>query len=208
MRKFIKVSLYAVGILLLTAFGVNFWMILQTQDRIYTDDSIPTRKVGVILGTSKSHDGGPNQYFQERVETAARLYKAGKVSHLIVSGDNRSVYYNEPRDMYNALLKLGVPGKSITMDYAGLRTFDSIVRAKLIFGQDRITVITQGFHCYRALFIADYYEMDAVAYAAGGDQKHSLGLALRELVARNLAALDLYIFHQKPEIMGKKELIP
>lgn len=190
---------------LLVLLGVNFWVIFQTQDRVFADDSVPYRKVGLILGTSKSHAGGRNEYFQERVEAAAWLYKNGKVSHLIVSGDNRSVYYNEPKDMYNALTELGIPKKAITMDYAGLRTLDSIVRARLIFGQDAFTIVTQDFHSYRALFIADYYQVDAVAYAAGGFQKLSFELAMRELIARNLAALDLFVFDSQPEHLGTEE---
>gem|GEM_PF-4345032 len=100
------------------------------------------------------------------MQTAAELYKQGKIVHFIVSGDNRTRYYNEPLEMQKALVKLGVPIAAITLDYAGLRTLDSIVRCKEIFGQDNITIITQPFHSYRALFISDYYDVNAVALVA------------------------------------------
>lgn len=205
----LRFSLYFGSLLVVLLVGINFWIVFQTRDQIFHDlDQIPKRKVALILGTSKrTVEGGSNVYFRERVEAAAFLYKNGKVTHLIVSGDNRSVYYNEPRDMYNALIELGVPGRAITLDYAGLRTLDSIVRAKLVFGQDAITIITQDFHCYRALFIADFYEMDAVAYAAGDADHYPASLVLREMVARILAAVDLYIFQSTPRHLGEKELI-
>ena len=98
--------------------------------------------------------GSPNPFFEKRIETAAELYRIGKIDHFILSGDNRSMYYNEPMAMLKALLKKGVPASAITLDYAGLRTLDSIVRCKQIFGQNKIIIITQPFHSYRALFIS------------------------------------------------------
>ena len=137
---------------------------------------------------------------------AAELYQSGKVKYFIVSGDNRTKYYNEPIEMKKALVKSGVPDSVITLDYAGLRTLDTIVRCKEIFGQDTITIITQPFHCYRALFISNYYNMNAVAVMTEDPNPESGGrVYMREYFARAKAILDLYIFKTSPRHMGDKE---
>jgi SanA protein len=139
---------------------------------------------------------------------AAALYRLGKIDHFILSGDNSTRYYNEPIEMRKALIKEGVPATAITLDYAGLRTLDSVVRSKAIFGQDRITIITQSFHSYRALFISNYYNIDAVAMVAEDpDLDHTLRVHIREYLARTKAVLDLYIFKTAPRYLGEKEKI-
>src|SRR6478736_4244224 len=137
----------------------NIWIIQSTESNIFTDvNQVPYNQVALVLGTSnKLTDGSPNPFFENRIRTAALLYRQKKVSHFILSGDNRTQYYNEPFAMKQALMKLGVPDSVITLDYAGLRTLDSVVRSKEIFGQDKILIITQSFHSYRALFISNFY---------------------------------------------------
>ncbi len=193
----------------LLVIGLNFWVIVSTENQVYHRvDQLPPNKVGLILGTSKrTSDGDPNKYFHERINAAAELYHAGKIQHIIVSGDNRTVYYNEPRDMYSALVNLDVPKGAITLDFAGLRTLDSIVRAEAIFGQKRFTIITQDFHCYRSLFIANYYGFESIAYSADDKEKLPLSLAIREISARFAAVLDLYVWNKAPTILGEKEKI-
>ena len=132
-------------------------------------------------------------------------YQKGIVKHIVVSGDNRTKYYNEPRDMYNALVDLGIPKSAITLDYAGFRTLDSIVRVKVVFGQDEIVIITQDFHCYRALFIADYHGINAVAFSADNKDQLPWSLAVRETLARAKAVFDLYLFDQEPKFLGEPE---
>ncbi|MFZ6009631.1 MAG: SanA/YdcF family protein, partial [Bacteroidota bacterium] len=105
-------------------------------------------------------------------------------------------------------IKKGVPAEAITLDYAGLRTLDSVVRSKMIFGQDRITIITQPFHSYRALFISNYYDIDAVAMVADEpDLERTFKVRIREYFARTKAVLDLYIFKTTPRFLGNKEEI-
>ncbi len=118
------------------------------------------------------------------------------------------MYYNEPMAMLKALLKKGVPASAITLDYAGLRTLDSIVRCKQIFGQNKIIIITQPFHSYRALFISKYYNMDAIAMVAEEpDFEYSVKVRVREYLARSKAVLDLYVLKTNPRFLGKKEQI-
>jgi SanA protein len=186
----------------------NWWVIKSTEDKVLTDITLLNgRSVALVLGTSnKLRNGSANPYFANRIKAAAELYREGKVSHFILSGDNRSKYYNEPGLMRKALLLLGVPDSVITLDYAGLRTLDSIVRSKEIFGQDKILIITQPFHSYRALFISHYYNIDAVALVAQEPISEApFKVYIREYFARAKAVLDLYILNTAPHHLGDKE---
>jgi SanA protein len=187
----------------------NLWIVNSTSHNVFSDvTKLPDHRVALVLGTSnKTVSGHVNPYFRNRIETAAQLYKMGKIDHLILSGDNRSKYYNEPIEMNKALIKLGVPTTAITLDYAGLRTLDSIVRCKEIFGQNRIIIITQPFHSYRALFISSYYDIEAAAMVTDEDSEYSFRIRLREYFARTKAVLDLYVLKTSPRFLGEKENI-
>ncbi len=208
MRKFFKVVLFFILGLLLLLLSSNIWVVWSTKDKVYSDiNLLPSNDVALVLGTShRTVSGDPNVFFENRIETAYHLYAANKVTHFIVSGDNRTRYYNEPLKMQKALIKKGVPSNAITLDYAGLRTLDSIIRCKEIFGQDKITVITQSFHSYRALFISNYYGINAVAMeAAEPDFDKTPGVRIREYLARTMAVIDLYLLGTTPRFMGPKE---
>jgi SanA protein len=186
----------------------NIWVVQSTEARVYEDISqVPHNKVALVLGTSSRLVGGaPNPFFVNRMTRAAELYKQNKVEHFILSGDNRTVYYNEPETMRGALMALGVPDSIITLDFAGLRTFDSIVRSKEIFGQDSITIITQPFHSYRALFISDRVNVHAVSIVASEpDTDKAFSVYIREYFARTKAVLDLYLLNTQPKHLGEKE---
>jgi SanA protein len=210
MRRLKRFVLWTALLLLLFIGGCNIWIVESTEDQVYWDlKLLPNHRIGLVLGTShRSVGGGPNPFFQKRIEMAATLYALGKVDHFILSGDNRSIYYNEPIEMQKALIRRGVPASAITLDYAGLRTLDSVVRSKKIFGQNEITIITQPFHSYRALFISRFYGMDAVAMVADDpDLGQTFKVRLREYLARPIAILDLYIFRTDPKFLGEKEEI-
>ncbi|HZX74855.1 MAG TPA: ElyC/SanA/YdcF family protein [Cyclobacteriaceae bacterium] len=200
----------AVILFLVVAFVVisNIWIIQSTEVNVFYDvRQVPYNQVALVLGTSnKLTDGSPNPFFENRIRTAALLYHQKKVSHFILSGDNRTQYYNEPFAMKRALMKLGVPDSVITLDYAGLRTLDSVVRSKEIFGQDKLTIITQSFHCYRALFISAYYDIKAIAIITSEQPREDAPFVyLREYFARTKAVLDLYILKTAPRHLGDKE---
>lgn len=195
---------------LVIVLATNLWVVRSTKSLVLTDYKLlPDSGVALVLGTShRLVNGSPNPFFHNRMATAAELFKEGKIVHFIVSGDNRTKYYNEPIEMQKALIKLGVPAEAITLDYAGLRTLDSIVRCKEIFGQTNITIITQPFHSYRALFISRYYHVDAVALVANEpNQEDALRVYVREYLARTKAILDLYILGTSPRHLGDKEPI-
>ncbi|GHN03074.1 hypothetical protein WSM22_45630 [Cytophagales bacterium WSM2-2] len=186
----------------------NLWVVISTEDKVLTDNNaLDGHKVALVLGTSsKLTSGASNPFFANRIKAAAQLYLEGKISHFIVSGDNRTIYYNEPMEMKKALIVLGVPDSIITLDYAGLRTLDSIVRSKEIFGQEKITIITQSFHSYRALFISRFYDIDAVALVAQDpNAETSFPVYIREYFARTKAVLDLYVLKTAPRHLGEKE---
>jgi SanA protein len=210
MKRFRRIFLIILIIIIALIFSSNAWVVISTQDSIYSNIStLPEHGVALVLGTShRLTGGGANPFFEKRMDTAGELYRLKKIRHFLLSGDNRTKYYNEPAEMRKALLKRGVPASAITLDYAGLRTLDSIVRSKEIFGQDSIVIITQSFHSHRALFISRHYNIAAVAMIA--DEPgfgSSVRVRLREYFARPKAILDLYVLNTSPRHLGKKEEI-
>lgn len=181
------------------------------KDKLFSSiESVPENKCGLILGTSKYMAKGKlNPYFTARIKAASELFHAGKIRYLIISGDNRHVSYNEPREMRRALVAEGVPDSVIFSDYAGFRTFDSMVRAKEIFGQTKITIITQPFHNMRAIFIAKHFGIDAIGFNAEDvSAAHGFKTQFREVFARTKVFLDIYILKTKPKFLGDKIEIP
>lgn len=170
---------------------------------------IPKNKVGLLLGTSKNATfGGENYYFKYRIDAAEQLFKAQKIQYLIISGDNSTKNYNEPRDMKTELIKRGIKDSLIILDFAGFRTFDSMIRCKEVFGQDSITVISQMFQNERAVFIAHKNNLYAIAYNAKDVGQYSgLKTKLREIFARVKLMLDIYVIKQKPKFLGNKIII-
>jgi SanA protein len=178
-----------------------------SKDRLYSDVSlVPYRRVGLVLGCPKKLYGGwPNPFFENRMAAAAALYDNKKVDYLVVSGDNHILGYDEPTDMKKALIEKGVPADRIYLDYAGFRTLDSVVRVKEIFGQEKVTIVSQGFHNQRAIFLAQHHGIDAIGFnAADVDPQYAFKTLLREQFAKVKALLDVYAFHKKPHFLGLK----
>lgn len=196
------------SLLLVSVVGCNLWIELQTQDRLYSDvNTIPAQKIALLLGTVKRlRHGDINSYFQYRIDAAVKLYKAGKVNHILASGSNHTSYYNEPIDMQKALIKNGIPAHAITLDYAGFRTLDSVVRCKEIFSQETdIIIVSQPFHIKRALFISDFYNIQAIGFNAKDvPLRNDIKTPIREYLARFKAVLDLYVLKTQPKYLGKK----
>lgn len=186
------------------------WIEYNTRTQLYSDiQQLPKRPLGLVLGTSPwQRSGDPNLFFQTRMQAAADLYHAGKVKALLVSGDNRHVEYNEPIEMRNALIELNVPDDKIILDYAGFRTLDSVMRADLVFGQKDVTIISQGWHNKRALYIANQQHMNAVAYnAANPPWRYSLRTLVREYPAKLWMLIEVHIMGQQPTHSGPPEPI-
>lgn len=173
-------------------------------------EALPEAPVAVVLGTAPMlADGRVNLFFRPRLEAAARLFKAGKVKALIVSGDNGSKNYDEPTEMKRVLIELGVPEGKIVCDFAGFRTLDSMVRAKEVFGQSRFIVVSQRFHNERAVYLARASGIEAWGLNAK-DVPVALSLKtfLREKLACVKAVLDVNVFHTQPRFLGEKVAVP
>lgn len=196
-----KIGALTCTVLVASLLAINFWIVNSTVDKIhYTTELVPKDRVGLILGTSKrTIEGHNNLYFDQRIDAAARLFKLGLISKIIVSGDNRTQFYNEPKDMLNALTAKGIPEGVVVLDPEGISTLDSVVRSRWVYGSEKILIITQDFHCYRALFIADHFGIDAQAYSADEKGRLSSTLATREVLARIKAVFDLYISKETPQ---------
>ena len=177
-----------------------------TNGLVYSDiEKIPHNKVGLLLGTSKYvRSGLRNAYYVYRINAAADLYKAGKINNIVVSGDNSIKEYNEPVTMKKDLIELGVPEDKIYLDYAGFRTFDSVIRANKIFGQEKFTIISQEFHNRRAIYIANNKNLEVVGYNAEDvNTKAGFRTMMREKFARVKVFLDL-LTNKQPKFLGEK----
>jgi len=210
-KKIIIYSLLAlIPFCLITIFVCNSIINNTAKGKLYTDvAAIPYNKVGLLLGTSKHlGNGDANYYYTFRIQAAVNLLKAGKIKYLVISGDNGHKEYNEPEDMRADLMAAGIDSSLIFLDYAGFRTFDSIVRLKKIFGQDSVTIISQQFHNERALYMANKEGITAVAFNAAGIRgPMGLRVQLREKLARVKVFVD-YWFGKKPHFLGEKVIIP
>src|SRR6185436_10824886 len=151
---------------LIAIFWCNYAVDSYAAGNLFNDvQQLPYNKVAVVPGTSKLlADGTINPYFQYRCDATRKLFISRKISYILLSGDHSVVGYNEPQDMKDELVSRGIPPEKIFLDYAGFRTFDSMVRAKRIFGQSKFTVVSQPFHNERALYICHHEGISAVGF--------------------------------------------
>lgn len=207
LRFLLRWTLLLLAGLILLVGGSDYWVRQQAAGHLFHElTALPAYEVGLVLGTSRRlSNGQENLFFRFRMDAAAKLYHAGKVRHLIVSGDNSMKSYNEPREMRKALIARGVPAEAITLDFAGFRTLDSIVRCREIFGQHAFVVISQPFHNARAVFIGRAKGMEVTGFNARGvSATAAQRVYLREWFARTKAVLDVYLLHTEPRFLGEK----
>jgi SanA protein len=212
--RYAKRFLMSLGAMLLLAtllFIVgNFWVLASTAR--YIDDNInecrPT-DVAIVFGTSNwTRSGFRNPYFHSRMRTSAQLISDQRVSHLLISGDNRTQSYNEPRAMWRDLNRRGVPADQLTMDFAGFSTYDTLVRARDVFQLDNALLVTQRWHLPRAVFIGRELGMDVTGCVA--ENEPAAGewrLKMREWAARVATLGDLFLWGREPYFLGPAEPI-
>ncbi|MEK0445628.1 MAG: hypothetical protein RLZZ399_949 [Verrucomicrobiota bacterium] len=188
----------------------NAWVLWKGRSfLLQSPQAIPPQSVGLVLGTSPGRGKSPNPFFEGRMKTAAQLYHSGHLYHLVLSGDNRRADYNEPFAMRDALRHLGVPDSAITLDYAGLRTLDSVVRANRVFALKKPVIVTDDFHQARALFLARAWGYEAVGFASAPvPWRRSYKTRIREWASRIRACLDVYILGTQPRFLGKTIQLP
>ena len=185
---------------------IDHYVSRSVYQRLYNESyRIPRVRVGLLLGTSKYlSNGQANLYYQYRIDAAVMLFRTGKIRYILVSGDNAHRSYDEPQMMRNDLIELGVPKEKIYLDFAGFRTLDSVVRAKEIFGQDSLIIISQKFHNERALYLAKKFGIEAYAFNAKDvDRYYGFKTMVREKLARIKMIIDIIVGTQ-PKFLGEK----
>lgn len=197
-----------ISLLLSSMFYTNDRVKQNANTRLYTSiKKIPAKRAVLVLGTAKYIKKGHKNYFYTyRIRAVVALWKAHKVKAIVVSGDNASKYYNEPKTMQKDLIKAGIPKKYITLDNAGFRTLDSIIRAEAIFGLKDYIIVSQKFHLERALYIAKAKNQKVIGFIAKDipNTASAYRMKAREYLARTKAFLDLYLLGTKAKVYGKK----
>lgn len=188
--RIIKITVALLLLFVLATIAINVYCVTSTRDNVHTVAQIEgndmTADAIVVLGASVYSDGTPSDILADRLETAADVYKAGAAPAIIVSGDNRTEHYNESDAMKTHLVTLGVPEDAIYVDRAGYDTYDSMYRAHFVFGADRLIVVTQAYHLYRALMIAHLLGAEADGVAADkGSYDNQRQYSIRDYVARD-----------------------
>ncbi|WP_299224867.1 ElyC/SanA/YdcF family protein [uncultured Psychroserpens sp.] len=199
--------LILIGVFVMTALIVTDNIIsFQARNKVYNSvTEIPKNKVGLVLGTIKYlSNGNVNLYYRYRIDAAVELYKAKKIDFILISGDNGTKNYDEPTTFKADLISKGIPEDRIFLDYAGFRTLDSVIRAKAVFGQESITIISQKFHNERAIYLAKHNNVKAIAYNAKAIRgRYGIKVQIREYFARAKASIDV-LFNTEPKFLGTK----
>lgn len=204
-RTALVLSLFVVIALFLPKFVV----MLFASPRTFTVDEVRPARVAIVFGAGLLSDGSAGPVLRDRVETAVKLYQAGKVEKLLMSGDNRFVEYNEPEAMRQYALDLGVPHEDIRLDYAGRRTYDTCYRAKYIFQVDSAILVTQSFHLPRALFLCNWFDVESTGVEANNHyflKRYRAFWSFRELFANLQSVWDVTVAKPLP-VLGKIEPI-
>ena len=208
-RKYKAVIFVVLGIVLLigiAAVSLSVYMVKATEKNIFTADTFKNDEKAdciLILGAGVK-DGKPKPMLRDRLLTGIELYKSGAAEKIIMSGDHGRADYDEVNVMRAIALEQGVSAEDIFLDHAGFSTYDSVYRAKNIFGAENIIIVSQKYHLYRALYISEKLDVKAAGVSAnlntyGGQLKRDI----REIIARDK---DFFKCIIKPgaEIMGDK----
>ena len=192
MRHFLGRTLLVLVILGLLglglALGISGYVVHATRDAILPQEDTPPQDLDciLVLGCGIHPDGSPTPMLASRLARGAELYQAGWADKILLSGDNSGESYNELATMERVILELGVPQEALVMDHAGFSTYESIYRAKHEFGMQRVVIVTQEYHLYRALYLADALGLDAYGVAAAPrNDAGQIGRSLREILARD-----------------------
>lgn len=208
-NKFIRgMILFSLALFVLIG-GLRIGMILDVRPYVFNSNSVPKAQAVLVFGAGLLADKTPSDPLRDRVDTAIELYEAGKVEKILMSGDNRFVYYNEPEAMRQYALSQGIPDEDIVLDYAGRRTYDSCYRASHIFGLSDIIVVTQNYHLPRALFLCTHLNVNAAGVSADQTRyicSRYIYWRVREIFATIAAYADIYILKPVP-VLGEIEPI-
>ncbi len=194
---FVVLSLPIAAVILATLAYLD--VSLRYRRYIVMPEQAPPQPVALVLGAAVYPDGRLSTVLADRVTTAVALYRAGKVQKLLFSGDNRFLNYNEPGAMGAFARRQGLPESALAYDYAGRRTYDSCWRARHIFGQERILVVSQAFHLPRAVYLCRQLGLEAIGVIADRRSYSRMPFWLvRETLARIQAWLDVHWLYPQP----------
>lgn len=167
--------------------GTNAAAILTTQDDIVDQQAAASFDADaiIVLGASVYPDGTPSGILQDRLDDGIALYFAGAAPKIIMSGDNGTESYNECWAMKQYAISQGVPSEDVFCDHAGFSTYETMYRARHVFGAERIVVATQTYHLYRALYDAQGVGMEAIGVPSDyGEYANQSWYDIREVFAR------------------------
>lgn len=213
-RAFLTVSLLVALILtlvLITLVLPRLVTFLHARGRTYNIQDAPSKSVAIVFGAGLWYDGSPTPILRDRVASAAALYHAGKVTKILMSGDNSTVDYNEPGAMKDFAIQLGVPEDDIVLDYAGRRTYDTCYRAGDIFGLQEVILVTQGFHLPRTIYTCNALGISAVGVDADiriYRRRSLLYWNLREFPATAIALWQVHVSHPEPVLGNPEPIFP
>ena len=208
MKKMIKYVVLVVAIFILIVLSINLYVKLSTKKQILTNNdysSLQNIDCIIVLGAGIWGDK-PSPMLEDRLLQAIDLYKKGVASKIIMSGDHGKAEYDEVNVMKKFAIEKGIPSEDIFMDHAGFSSYESIYRAKDIFEAKKVVVVTQEYHLYRALYIANSLGLEA--YGVGADPRQYVGALyreLREILARNKDFIKC-LYKPDPTYLG--ETIP
>ncbi len=192
----------------LVVFSINSYVVFSVDERIITEQEAAALEdidCILVLGAGVRNER-PSAMLQDRIDGGVSLYMAGASDKIIMSGDHGRKDYDEVNVMKNEAIEAGVPSDDVFMDHAGFSTYESLYRAKEIFGAEKIVIVTQEYHLFRALYIARQLGIDA--YGVKADPRRYRGAVyreVREVLARNKDLVKC-VFKPEPTYLG--EAIP
>lgn len=202
----LKMGVFCIGLVVIGTVCTNIWTYITTESHIYTNIAdVPHTEIALVPGAATWLDGNISSIFRDRIDKAIALYDAGKVTKILVSGDNGTNSYNEVDPAREYLLSHGVPIEAIYLDYAGFDTYSTMYRAGEIFEISSAVIVTQKFHLPRAVFLARTRGINALGVQADS------GTVLfrnwvREVFATNKAVIDILV-DRVPKYLGEKNSI-
>lgn len=189
----------------ITLFGINYYIKNSVSEKILKVDDISIGEADciLVLGCQVKEDGKPSHMLRDRLQRGVELYQLGVADKLLMSGDHGQTDYNEVETMKRYAIDEDIDSSDIFMDHAGFSTYESIYRAKEVFGVEKMIIVTQEYHLYRALYIAE--KLGVEAYGVASDYHTYYGQSmrdLREILARNKDFITT-IVKPKPTYLGE-----
>ncbi|QFR39402.1 hypothetical protein A9Q91_04195 [Candidatus Gracilibacteria bacterium 28_42_T64] len=185
---------------------INLYVLSFSKDKILTDvGQLEQTEVGLVFGAKVKKDFSPSDILKDRLKVAIQAYKSGKIKKIIVSGDNSREEYDETTGMRDYLIKNDVHIDHIYLDYAGFDTYDTLFRAKELFGVEEVVLFTQDFHLKRANYIGQRVGLDTIGVSTNLQKYiHEDYYNRREVLARVKAFLDVELMSSNPKFLGDK----